>query len=203
MSGYWFANSHVVLPYRRDVRVSLGCRNIELQNNSGKEMDVMRTQVFCIALLAGWTTTGLIQAADKPDLNGKWELDSSRSELHMAVPPGLSWQIEQKDDSIHVIEHAGDKNVAEFACSTDGKGCKVKDSGHAAEASFYYNGPVLVELETSGRNRDNVVKKRIHLTGDVLTIDVMHIMPAGKDEKLVMTRKTSNQMASLPASASK
>jgi hypothetical protein len=117
------------------------------------------------------------------------------SELHSHVPAQLTWQIEQKDDSIHLVQTAEEKkDAAEISCATDGHDCKVKDEGHAATVSFYYNGPVLVELESQGQNRDTVIKKRISVSSDgsTMTVDVIHILPTGREpEKLVLTKETS------------
>jgi hypothetical protein len=169
---------------------------------SQKELLVMAARSLYMVTLLGLAAGGCIQAAERPDFSGNWQLDPSRSELHSPVPPGLIWQIGQTADSIHVIEHAGDKDLYEFKCFTDGKECKVKNGGHAAIASFYYNGPILVELETMGKNRGTVIKKTIHLSGDgsMLTINVMHVLPEGKEpEKLVMTKKPDGQLAASSA----
>jgi len=166
----------------------------------------MTGQSLYLGVLLGMAAGGCLQAADRPDLNGNWQFDAAHSEMHSQIPPGLVWQIEQTGDSIHVVEHAGDKSVNDFTCATDGKECKVKSYGHPAKASFYYNGPVLVEVETMGQNRDTVIKKRMELSGDgsVLTVEVMHIMPSGKGpEKLVMTRKAGVPMAGLTSSPAK
>jgi hypothetical protein len=126
-------------------------------------------------MLLGLAAGVILQSAGRPDLNGSWQLDVSKRVLHSQVPPGLIWQIEQTADSIHVTQHADAKN--------DGRDCKVNNFGHPATASFYHNGPVPVELETLGQNRGTVMKKRIRLSEDrsVLTIDVMHFLPEGKE----------------------
>jgi len=129
----------------------------------------------------------------RPDLSGVWRLEPSQSEIHSRVPSELTWQIEQTDDAIHLIQREADnKNADEWRCNTDGKDCKVKDEGRKVVISFYYNGPVLVELESEGSNHDNVTKKRISLSkdGNMITVDVIHLMPQGKPpEKLVLSRQ--------------
>ena len=129
--------------------------------------------------------------AQRPDLNGVWRLEPAQSEIHSHVPSQLTWQIEQSDGAIHLIQRLGDKND-DLRCGTDGKECKVKDEGHPAVISFYYNGPVLVELESQGSNRDTVIKKRFSVSpdGSHLTVDVIHVMPAGKPpEKMVLSKQ--------------
>lgn len=128
----------------------------------------------------------------RPDLNGSWRLEPSRCEVHSRLPDQLTWQIEQTYDAIHVIQKSGDKNTDEFRCATDGKDCKVKEAGHKAVLSFYYNGPALIELQTEGQ--DNVVKKKMQLSSDgsTLTVEVVHITPVGKEpEKLVLTKEAA------------
>ena len=143
------------------------------------------------------------QSSGRPDLNGTWQLDPSQSELHSHVPPGLTWLIEQNGDSIHLVERVGDKNVGDFSCVADGKDCKAKDHGHGVNVSFYYNGPVLVELETMGQNA--VLKRRFHSSSSgVLTVEVIHVAPEGKEpEKLVLAKMPDTQLKHLSASSSK
>ena len=130
-----------------------------------------------------------------PDFNGNWRLDPSLSEVHSRIPSKLTWQIEQSDGAIHLIQQVEEKkNPDDIRCATNGTDCRVKEEGHAAVVSFYYNGPVLVELESEGQNRDTVVKKRMTLSSDGsrLTVDVIHVMPTGiPPEKLVLTRETA------------
>ena len=88
------------------------------------------------------------------------------------------------------------KNPDDIRCATDGKDCKIKDEGRSATVSFYYNGPVLVELESEGQNRDTVTKKRMHVSSDgsTLTVEVIHVLPTGKQpEKLVLSRQTGEE----------
>lgn len=129
----------------------------------------------------------------RPDLNGVWRLEPSQCELHSHVPSQLTWQIEQTDGAIHLIQRLGaGKNADELRCGTDGKDCKVKEEGHSAVMNFYYNGPVLVELESQGANKDTVIKKRISVSkdGSLITVDVIHVLPLGRPpEKLVLSKQ--------------
>ena len=142
--------------------------------------------LLLLAFPAAW-------ADSRPDLNGVWRLDPALSEIHSHLPAQLTWQIEQGDNSIHLIQRAQEKkNADDIRCATDGHDCKVKEEGHSASVSFYYNGSVLVELETEGQSRDTVTKKRLHVSGDgaTLTVEVIHISPPGKPaEKLILTRQ--------------
>jgi len=129
----------------------------------------------------------------RPNLNGVWRLEPAQCELHSHVPAELTWQIEQSDNAIHLIQHGENSSVDEVRCGTDGKDCKIKGEGHSAVISFYYNGPVLVELESQGSNRDTITKKRMSVSpdGSHLTVELIHVLPTGKPtEKLVLSKQT-------------
>lgn len=146
---------------------------------------------------SGLVTMMWAESMTRPNLAGNWKFDAAHSEVHSSrVPADLTWQIEQTDNDIHLVERTPEKkNADEIRCATDGKDCKAKDDGRSVVVSFYYNGPVLVELESEGQNRDNVVKKRLHLSSDgsTLTVEVIHVSPAGKPpEKLVLTKQSDS-----------
>jgi len=142
------------------------------------------------------------QSAERPDLNGTWELRTAQSELHSRMPNGLTWLIEQTDDSIQLIEREGDKTVSTFRCGIAGKECKAKDRGHAVNVWFYFNGPMLVEVETMGENADSVIKRRFHVASGILTVDVIHVAPEGKEpEKLVLSKAQDARPAVLSATS--
>lgn len=158
--------------------------------------------LLTVGLLSLLIAAMCAQSTGRPDLNGSWQLNPSQSELHSHMPAGMTWLIEQNGDSIHFVERAGDKNVSDFRCVADGKDCKAKDHGHGVNVSFYYNGSALVEIEKLGENA--VVKRRFHSSSSVLTVDVIHVVPAGKEpEKLVLTKTPDTQLRELSASSSK
>ena len=82
---------------------------------------------------------------DRPNLSGTWQFDNSKSELHSAKVAGATWVINEDDTSIQMTESEdGASKKIELKCTTDGKECKV--NGDKATASFWYNGPMLVEM---------------------------------------------------------
>src|ERR1700743_3613094 len=86
---------------------------------------------------------------DRPNLSGVWQFDSSKSELHTAKVAGATWVITEDDSSIQITESEdGASKKIELKCTTDGKECKIR--GDKATASFWYNGPMLVEMESKG-----------------------------------------------------
>jgi len=66
----------------------------------------------------------------------------------------------------------------------------MRDGGDKATVSVYYNGPLLVVLKTHGRKGSLIEKQRLSLspTGDSLIVEIMHIEPEGKAEKLVFSK---------------
>jgi len=118
----------------------------------------------------------------KPNLSGKW------------ANKDLTLVIEEQGDTIHIKEMRGPdpkSDVTDLTCGTMGKECPVQDGKDKGSASVYYNGPVLVVWKTHGRKGDSVEKKRLSLSpeGDSLIIEVMHIDPDGKPEKLVLSKQ--------------
>jgi len=109
-------------------------------------------------------------SADRPNLTGSWQLNPSKCDPHFTKFSELTWVIDQKEDGIHVSEHArhpdGKETKTDFSCTTDGKECALSAKDQPGKVQFWYNGPVLVEMEFRGRNRETVVKKRMKLSDD-------------------------------------
>ena len=129
----------------------------------------------------------LANAQDKPDFTGNWQLDPAKCELHTAKVDNATWAIQESDNSIHLTETESGKAV-EMKCSTDGKDCNVQ--GDKAKASFWFNGAMLVEMETKG---DHVTRYRLTLSqdGKTLKVETTYIVPKGdENDVLVFTKKT-------------
>ena len=146
----------------------------------------MRSQV---ALLAYAVLALPLAAQDRPNLSGTWQFDSSKSELHTARIAGATWVINEDADTNAIqITVTGDEagKKIEMKCRTDGKECKV--SGDKATASFWYNGPLLVEMETKG---EHVVRYRMKLSDDgkTLTVDTTSIVPQAPQDDVLVFRK--------------
>jgi len=89
------------------------------------------------------------QDPPKPGITGTWQLDAAKSELHNSKMTSAIWVIDEGDNSIHITETEGGKSKKiDMQCTTDGKECQV--SGDKSKASFWYNGPILVEMQTKG-----------------------------------------------------
>jgi len=128
-----------------------------------------------------------LAAQDRPNLSGTWQFDSSKSELHAAKVSGATWVISEDDNTIQITESEdGASRKVELKCTTDGKECKV--AGEKSSASFWYNGPMLVEMETKG---DHVTRYRMKLSedGKTLTVDTTYIVPQSPQDDVLVFRK--------------
>jgi hypothetical protein len=124
---------------------------------------------------------------DRPNLSGTWRFDSSKSELHTVKVAGATWVIHEDDSSIQISESEdGAGKKIEMKCTTDGKECKVP--GAKATASFWYNGPMLVEMENRG---EHVMRYRMKLSDDgkTLTVDTTSIVPKSEQDDVLVFRK--------------
>ena len=124
-------------------------------------------------------------AQDHPNLSGNWQFDASKSEQHSSKIAEATWVIEESDNSIHITESGTGKKV-ELKCSTDGKDCNI--AGEKAKASFWFNGPTLVEMETRG---DHVNRYRMKLSdeGKTLTVELNSIVPRDDNADVLVFAK--------------
>ncbi len=149
---------------------------------------------LCSATLAGAFCLCLsAQDVPKPNLNGKWQLDAAKSQMEMNKLSGLTLVIAETDDKINIDENQqladGKERKISYNCPTDGKECDVPETG--AKASFWYNGPVLVSMETEKKG-GSVVRQRLSLSPDSkqLTLEISSLVPqSDKSDKLVLTKQ--------------
>ena len=128
-----------------------------------------------------------LAAQDRPNLTGTWQFDSSQSNRHGVKGAGPTWVIQEDDASIQISESEdGVNQKVELKCTTDGKECKI--GGEKAKASFWYNGPMLVEMETKG---DHVQRYRMKLSADgkTLTVDTTSIVPKSTEDDVLVFQK--------------
>ena len=152
----------------------------------------MRNCVLTVVGVLVFGTCAMRAADGRPNLSGAWKLDPARSELDR-TNRDLTLLIEEKGQNIHIKETRGPnpkEDASEFTCGTIGKDCPMLDGGNKAKVSVYYNGPLLVVLKTHGRKDSSVEKQRLSLspTGDALIVEIIHIEPEGKAEKLVFSK---------------
>lgn len=152
----------------------------------------MRSLVLSIAGCLLFGAAVIYADQDKPNLSGTWKLDQTGANPDK-TNKDLVLVIEEKGESIHIQETRGPNpkdDVSSLTCGTMGKECDMQDGGDKAKVFVYYNGPVLVVLKTHGRRGDSSEKQRLSLSpaGDSLVMEILHIEPEGKPEKLVFSR---------------
>jgi hypothetical protein len=139
-------------------------------------------------ILALFALPGTAQESGKPSLTGTWQFDAAKSELHYSKISSAIWVIDEGANSIHITETEGAKSKKiDMQCTTDGKECQV--SGDKSKASFWYNGPILVEMQTKG---DQVTRFRLKAAedGKTMTVELTHIVPqTDKSDLLVFTKQ--------------
>ena len=143
------------------------------------------TLLACSALIV--LTFPLAGQDDRPNLSGTWQFDSSKSQLHTLTGASATWVIAEDDSSIQITESEyGPMKKMELKCTTDGKECKI--SGAKVKASFWYNGAMLVEMESRG---EHVTRYRMKLSADgkTLTVDTTSIVPRSTQDDVLVFQK--------------
>jgi hypothetical protein len=147
-------------------------------------MRIAATLLACSALAVSVVP---LAGQDRPNLSGTWQFDSSKSQLHTMTVAGAIWVIDENESSIQITESEdGANKKTELKCTTDGKECKI--SGVKATASFWYNGPMLVEMESKG---EHVTRYRMKLSDDgkTLTVDTTSIVPQSSQDDVLVFQK--------------
>ncbi len=128
----------------------------------------------------------------RPDLSGTWQLDASKSEMPVNKLSGLTMLISEKDGKININEDEkladGKERKITYTCTTDGKECEVPET--KAKASFWYNGPMLVSMETE--HGGSVIRERLKLSPDskLLNVEISSLVPVSdKTDKLVLQKQ--------------
>jgi hypothetical protein len=138
----------------------------------------------------GFLALGLCaaMAAERPDLNGVWQLNTNSLAAESKLK-SETMVIHQSEDTVQISDDRTGKNGKEIKneidCNTMGQECKLKNT----QVSLYYNGSVLVLVETQ---RENVIKKRLTESedGKTLSVEVIHIAPPNqKTENLTFTKQ--------------
>jgi hypothetical protein len=111
-------------------------------------------------------------AADRPELNGTWQLSSA----HEGKLKFETLLIQQTPDSVKISETGAKEKPVDLACGVDGHECKLKEG----EISCWYNGQALVMMEMH-HNRDVVTKMRLEPSedGKTLNVEVTRVSPPG------------------------
>lgn len=137
----------------------------------------MRTVIYTLStcfVLVVLAAVAAGQEQERPSFSGTWQFDASKSELHSSKISSATWVIEEGDNSIHISQtENGKPKKTELQCTTDGKECKFPGD---RRDSFWYNGPMLVDMETKN---DHVTRFRMKISDDgkTLTVEVTPIVP--------------------------
>ena len=121
-------------------------------------------------------------------LTGKWQpAEGQKAEYG-------TWTFEANDTGIRVVQEVNGQKVAEYECNTMGRECEIKEDGHSAKVSMWFNGPKLVEMRTRG---SEVVKRRFLVTSDpdTLELEIIPIAPGGKSETVRFSRSQGEAQA--------
>lgn len=142
---------------------------------------------LCLSALA---LAAAAVAAGRPDLNGTWQLDRSRGEIGDDKLKSETLGIQQMEDSVQIADAItatdGKERKSEIQCNTLGKECKLKGE----QVTSYYNGSMLVVIETLRNNL--VVKRRLKTSddGQTLSMEVIRMTPSGeKSESFLFTKQ--------------
>jgi len=140
-----------------------------------------------LAALALWAAA----AADRPDLNGAWQLDPAHCQPAPAKLKSEMLTIRQTEDAVEIADDStasnGKENKIEIQCNTMGQECKLKSSS----VSLWYNGPMLVLIEKRHGN-DIVVRKRLKPSedGKTMTMEVSYLTsPGHQTENYIFTKQ--------------
>ena len=113
-------------------------------------------------------------------LMGSWQVEAS------GASDVSSWTLQELPEGMHIAGSDGGKTVIEFNCKM-GQECDIKDSGHHAKMTMYFNGAKLVQNETIG---SRVIRRRFTVIGDgnTMQLEVIPLEPEGKTETTTFKR---------------
>lgn len=145
-------------------------------------------RISACLLLAPFWMPAPAQESSKPNLSGTWQFNPAKSENRTGKVSAGTWVIDESNDTIHITESDGNSRKVELRCTTNGKECDVA-GGEKAKASFWYNGPMLVEMEQKG---EHATRYRMKLSDDgkLLTVEITYIVPqVDKSDVLVFDKQ--------------
>ena len=132
-------------------------------------------------------------AADHDTLTGSWQLDPAKSQFGRIGVKSETISISQKPDAVEIDDAVTADNGKEekltYTCAPSGEVCKAKHG--VGDITLYYNGPLLVMIETK-HGGDWVVKRRISASDDgkTLKMEVERLAPPNqKNDNLVFVKQ--------------
>jgi hypothetical protein len=117
------------------------------------------------------------QQSDRASLIGSWVQSGGSN----------GWIIDNAADGLHITEIEGSGTVADYQCNLNGHDCDVKVGGHKAAISMYFNGAILVQIETKG---DLIVKRRftVQPAGNTLKVETIPMVAHAQPEEMEFER---------------
>jgi hypothetical protein len=117
------------------------------------------------------------QQSDRASLIGSWVQSGGNN----------AWIIKDAADGLHITQIEGSGTVADYQCSLSGNDCDVKVGGHKAAISMYFNGAILVQIETKG---DQIVKRRFSIepSGSTLKVETIPMGAHAQTEEMEFER---------------
>lgn len=112
-------------------------------------------------------------------LMGSWQVEAADAK------DASSWTLQSSPDGMHIAGSEGGKTVVEVDCKM-GQECDIKDAGHRAKLTMYFNGGKLVQNETIG---SRVIRRRFTVLDDgTMQVELIPLEPEGKTETVVFKR---------------
>ena len=154
----------------------------------------MRSVAFGSALFAvSLFPSVLLADTSQPKLNGVWQLNAAKSQLDDAGET-ITLDIQSTAGKLKLIRTVHGKDgkdlKSQFDCKTDGSDCELDGGSYKAKVSVWYDGNALEILKTDGPKDDAVTQWKL-MCPDASSLDVelTHIDPSGKPEKLIFDKK--------------
>lgn len=155
----------------------------------------MRSSKLALAILAAPALSFLAFGSDSapPNYSGVWQLDSANSQS--TAGESVTYNIQDSSGQITftriIHERDGKEFTSHFSCKTGGGQCDFDEAGRKAKVSLWYDGASLMVLKTDGPKEDSVTQWKLTLgaEGKTLNVNLEHLEPVDKSEKLVFDKK--------------
>jgi hypothetical protein len=117
-------------------------------------------------------------------LEGSWQLQTE------GAKEASAYVLQRSEDGMKISGTSDGKTVVDMDCKF-AQECSVKDFGHKAKVTMYFNGPHLVQTETIG---SRIIRRRYTVTGDgnTMELEIIPIDPDGKAETVVFKRVSTD-----------
>jgi hypothetical protein len=154
-----------------------------------KSRTARRALALAVAVGLG---AALAAAQSKPDLNGTWKMNPSKSKFGPQGGPGnITVKFDQKESSLTealTIGDSGGDQTIELKYTTDGKEAAQEIAGTSVKTTARWEGEVLV-IEWRGEGRAFHRKITLSADGKTMTMAVHQVRPDGEVDETVVLEK--------------